>query len=53
MVRVGGGHLAVDVVLVDLDRIASGVAERHHRAEGIEMVVVRAGVAARRFNHAE
>jgi hypothetical protein len=35
MVRVGGRRLAVDVVLVELDRIARTVAQRHHRAQRI------------------
>ena len=52
MVGVFCGHLAVDAVLVGLDGIAAAIAEGHHRAEGIVVIVVD-GVTVGHLDHAD
>jgi len=53
VVGVGGADPAVNVVLVDLDRVAAAVGQGHDAAEGVEVIVVRAGVGAGRLDQAD
>jgi len=50
MVGVFGRHLAVDSVLVALDAIAVRIAQGHHAAQTIEVIVVH-GVTVGHFYH--